>query len=252
MKGCLKTIVLIALLSICINGYSTETIIYSPQFDWMPNSQFLILGSDIPDKWIIEKLNVSTGIFETIIVLTNCSQYYIRPYIDSTHMLMFANPKYEYSINVISLSSGKILGKFTLDVSSGTNWDDWVSGKLNFSASPDGTRLAVAYIPDEQKDCNQNIAIFDLKTYKLINTLYNMELDRFSSDGKLLYAHATPIENYLYIINPFDGKIVSQLSIHSIDPTIYRGAKGVSGWWYVKDGMTFPPKTRALALRVSG
>jgi len=193
-------------------------------------------GPGAPTELVIEKLDLSTGVYDTIVVLHNAPKWYPEAVSFPANIAIFDNNGAGLSFDVVSLSTMKVIGKITVDVqSSGDNLCQ-IQGESSALISPDGTRVAIPYIPNEQKDCTQAIAIYDLKTYKLINTLYNIKLDRFSSDGKFLYGAATPIENYLYIINPSDGKILSKLDLHSIDPTIYRGAKGVSGWWYVEDG----------------
>jgi len=175
------------------------------------------------DTWIIEKLDLSTGIYETVGVLHNAPKWYPEAVSFPANIAILDNDGQGLSFDVISLSTMKVIGKITVDVQSSGEDLCQIQGESSSLISPDGTRVAIPYIPNEQKDCTQAIAIYDLKTYKLINTLYNISLGKFSSDGKFLYAYSTPpkfplpIGRNLYLINTSTGKIVSQLDITTIN-----------------------------------
>lgn len=193
MKIFLKTIIITILLSQSIYVYGTEIINYSPEFVWLPHSQFVILSKDVainnytPDTWIIEELNPATGIFNTVSIVNGCAKYAFAPQFDLTNMLMFATEKYTPTIDVIFLTTGKVAGTFTVDVSPGTDMDDFI-GDLRMLISPDGSRIFV-----------NNGDVFDGKTYKKITQLSpprlpmggNIQWDNFSEDNKYAYLIGT-------------------------------------------------------------
>lgn len=181
----------------------------------------LSLGHPYCKSSALTKLDLATGVYKLIGVFTK-DEGGTEAVSFPANIAVLENDEPGLSYNIVSLSTMKVLGKITVDVQS---WGEdlcQIRGESSALISPDGTRLAIPYIPNEQKDCTQAIAIFDLKTYKLINTLYNMALGEFSSDGKFLYAYSTPtkvqlpIGRNLYLIDTSTGKIVTQLDVTTL------------------------------------
>ncbi len=167
--------------------------------------------------WVFEKLNINTGGYDTIGVLHKAPKYYPEAVSFPANIAILDNNEPGLSFNVVSLSTMKIVGKITVDVQS-TEDICQLLGETSPLISPDGSRIAVPYISDE-KNCTQAIGIFDGKTYKSIATLYNMSLGKFPSDGELLYTYSKTmgITEYMYLINPSDGKVLKTIPLEGID-----------------------------------
>ena len=180
------------------------------------------LGHPYCKSSALTMLDLATGVYKLIGVFTK-DEGGTEAVSFPANIAVLENDEPGLSYNIVSLSTMKVLGKITVDVQS---WGEdlcQIRGESSALISPDGTRLAIPYIPNEQKDCTQAIAIFDLKTYKLVNTLYNISLGEFSSDSKFLYAYSTsrkvalPIGRNLYLIDTSTGKIVSQLDVTTLN-----------------------------------
>ena len=206
---------------------------YSDECGWRGNIPVNTIWASVCDTCIgahghckstaLAELNINTGIYQIIQVFPNKNYGYGRPIDYPPTKIIIMNDEPGLNFDVVSLSTMKVFAKITVDVQS---WGEdlcQIRGESSALISPDGTRVAIPYIPNEQKDCTQAIAIFDLKTYKLVNTLYNISLGEFSSDSKFLYAYSTsrkvalPIGRNLYLIDTSTGKIVSQLDVTTIN-----------------------------------
>ena len=227
-----KTIMVLGVF-ILLSKYAYPMCTCTPEDEWSiitPLSSFVELsngcnckGCKAPCYHLVEKLNLNSGIYETV------GQYpwnlgYSIAY-NLSHNRIFTNETINpTTFHAISISDMKVAGTFTLDISSSGENVCQLEGEP-FLIDPNGSRIAVSNISDE-KNCTQAIEIFDLNTYKPVNTLYNMSLDEFSSDGKLLYTYSKTmgITKYIYLINPSNGSTLKTISLKEID----KGVKLVS------------------------
>jgi len=189
MKNIFKILVLLIFIIKPIFVYGANLSSYLVMW-WFPNSQFSTLTPTKemcqncnPDTWIIEKLDLGIGVFNTVSILKGCAKYAFAPQFDLTHMLMFATEKYNYTIDVVSLSTGTVAGTFTLDVSPGTDVDAF---QPELIVSPDGSRIFVSW--EDGPDYTYVTEVFDGKTYrKIVKYASSLAISSFSNDGKYAY-----------------------------------------------------------------
>ena len=218
MKIVFKILVFVTFIVTPISVYSAQNPSYSMMW-WFPNSEFATLtpskellwhvGNSNPDTWLIEKLNPTTGIFNTVSILKGCWKYAYAPQFDLTNMLMLATEKYSPTIDVISLTTGKVAGTFTVDVSPGTDMDVF---QPNLAVSPDGSRIVICW--EDGEDYDNVCEIFNGNTFKSIIKItgigdqWNNQSISFSRDSKFIYAASGLTVD---TIDPSTGNIIKSV-----------------------------------------
>jgi len=160
-------------------------------------------GPGAPTELVIEKLNLSTGVYETVGVLHNPPRFGIEAVSFPANIAILDNDGPGLSFDVVSLFTMKVIGKITVDVSPGTDMDAFPP---TLKVSPDGSRIYV------------NGEIFDGHTYKVINKNTQFyENFTFSPDSKLIY-HIDYIDvannktiPQIDVFDAYTGNIVSKI-----------------------------------------
>ena len=209
MKNVFKILVFITFIIAPISIYSAENPTYLVMW-WFPNSQFATLTPTKemcrncnPNTWVIEKLDPTTGIFNTISILKGCWKYAYAPQFDLTNMLMLATEKYTPTIDVISLTTGKVAGTFTLDVPA----TDMNAFQPELFVSPDGSVIYISYIDDTLTTMAFNSVMYTPIT---TTTEYNLsEGAAFSKDSKYLYTNSIDATR-LVKVNTYTGAIIKR------------------------------------------
>jgi len=130
------------------------------------------------------RLDTTTGAYKVIgIFPKKCNKSSAEAVSFPANIAIMDNNGAGLSYNVVSLSTMKIVGKITVDVSPGTNPDD---SEAYIIISPDGSRIFVEW--QDGKDYTPVTEVFDGRTYKKI-TKYSPSLviSSFSNDGKYAY-----------------------------------------------------------------
>ena len=150
------------------------------------------------EPWVFEKLDINTGVYETVGVLHNAPKWYPEAVSFPANIAILDNDGPGLSFDVVSLSTMKVIGKITVDVSPGT---DLVDTGAYIIISPDGSRIFVNW--NDGPNDTLVTEVFDGNTYKkIIKYSSALIIGGFSNDGR-----------YAYLINSVYSGIEWKISV---------------------------------------
>ncbi len=158
-------------------------------------------GPGSPAELVIEKLDLSTGAYETVNVLHNPPRFGVAAVNFPANIAILDNNRYGVSYDVISLSTMKVLGKITVDVSPETDLENTGAYMI---LSPDGSRIFVNW--DDGPKETLVTEVFDSNTFKKIAKYSSaLIIGGFSNDGR-----------YAYLVNTGNEQKISVLDLSTI------------------------------------